>query len=250
MATQHGPIKLQGTIGDVTFFRNSDGSYGAKSKSEVSKERIANDPAFVRTRENGQEFGSAGKSGKVLRSTFRTMLEGADSRMTGRLHQTMMMCLKGDTTSVRGERRVATGDITRLNGFNFNVRGKLGTTLLAPYGTSINRTSGALDITVPPFVPAVSLSYPQGATHYKLEAAGAEVDFNLGTSSSDTAASGYLPINNTATAILSLSIAIVPNSTLPIFQVLAVRFYQEVNGLKYALNNGGFDAVCIVNADA
>jgi hypothetical protein len=56
-------IKLEGTIGDITFFKSKDG-YIAREKSSISKERIQNDPAFQRTRENGAEFGRAGKAGK------------------------------------------------------------------------------------------------------------------------------------------------------------------------------------------
>lgn len=249
MATQHGPIKLQGTIGDLTFFRNSDGSYGAKSKTQINKARIANDPAFARTRENGREFGSAGKSGKLLRSAFLTMLASADNRMTARLHQAMMKCLKADHANLRGERTVGDGDLQQLLGFDFNARGRLSSTLLTPFSASVTRSTGAADISIPPFVPAVALKCPQGATHYQIEAGGAEVGFASDTSSTHTAVSGYLPIGNVQTAALSLSVNVAANSTLPLFQVMAVRFYQEVNGVKYALNNGGFDAMSIVNVD-
>jgi len=37
--------------------------------------RIANDPAFQRTRENGSEFGRAGKGGKVIRNAIRILLQ-------------------------------------------------------------------------------------------------------------------------------------------------------------------------------
>src|ERR1043165_2412071 len=98
MAKQFGPIKLQGTIGDLTFFKGDDGTYGAKAKSAVSKERIATDPAFLRTRENGQEFGRPGHAGKVLRRAFNNVISGSDKRMTSRLHKAFMKCVKADTS--------------------------------------------------------------------------------------------------------------------------------------------------------
>lgn len=61
MARQKGIIKLDGTIGDITFYKSQDG-YLAREKGGVSADRIANDPNFQRTRENGQEFGRAGLS--------------------------------------------------------------------------------------------------------------------------------------------------------------------------------------------
>ena len=55
MARQKGIIKLKGSIGDVSFYKTKDG-YLAREKSGVDKDRIKNDPAFQRTRENGAEF--------------------------------------------------------------------------------------------------------------------------------------------------------------------------------------------------
>ena len=66
MARQKGIIKLQGTIGGVSFYRTQDG-YLAREKGGVDGQRIANDPAFQRTRENGNEFGRAGKGGRPVR---------------------------------------------------------------------------------------------------------------------------------------------------------------------------------------
>ena len=66
MAKQKGIIKLKGTLGDITFYKSQDG-FLAREKGGVEASRIANDPAFQRTRENGAEFGTAGKAGKMLR---------------------------------------------------------------------------------------------------------------------------------------------------------------------------------------
>jgi hypothetical protein len=74
MAKQKGIIKLEGTIGDITFYKSQDG-YLAREKGGVPADRIANDPAFQRTRENGAEFGAAGKAGKVLRNAIRAVAE-------------------------------------------------------------------------------------------------------------------------------------------------------------------------------
>lgn len=249
MATQHGPIKLKGTIGELTFFRNSDGTFGVKAKGGVSKERIATDPAFIRTRENGQEFANAGKACRTLRLAFQSMAQGADKRMTGRLQQTLMKCLKADTLSARGSRTVATGNLSFLQGFDFNVSGKLAVTLLAPYSCSISRTTGQNTLTVPPFVPSISLSAPLGATHFKLEAAMTEIDFASGAYTTDTADSGFLSIDSNPTGTNTLQLNATANTTLPLLTVLAVHFYQEVNQQYYALNHGGFDAANIINVD-
>jgi hypothetical protein len=63
MAQQKGIIPLQGTIGNITFYKSKDG-FMAREKGSLDASRIATDPAFQRTRENGAEFGRAGKAGK------------------------------------------------------------------------------------------------------------------------------------------------------------------------------------------
>ncbi|MFT5252316.1 MAG: hypothetical protein ACI87N_001323 [Flavobacteriales bacterium] len=65
MARQKGIIKLKDTIGDITFYKTKDGHL-AREKGGVDASRIASDPAFQRTRENGAEFERTLKAGKVL----------------------------------------------------------------------------------------------------------------------------------------------------------------------------------------
>ncbi|HEY1022135.1 MAG TPA: hypothetical protein VGE06_07465 [Flavisolibacter sp.] len=133
MAKQKGIIKLEGTLGDITFLKTADG-YIAKEKSGVPAERIASDPAFQRTRENGAEFGRAGKGGKLLRNALRGVLQRAsDGRVVSRLTKEMMRVIKADSTSQRGQRNVVDGEAELLTGFDFNLNAKLGATLHAPY---------------------------------------------------------------------------------------------------------------------
>ena len=98
MARQRSIIKLDGTIGGITFYKSKDG-YLAREKGGISAERIANDPAFQRTRENGAEFGRAGKAGKVLRNSIRQLLQNVnDSRMVSRLTKEMVKVIQMDAT--------------------------------------------------------------------------------------------------------------------------------------------------------
>lgn len=112
MARQKGIIKLDGTIGGISFYKSKDG-YLAREKGGVEADRIKNDPAFVRTRENGSEFGNSARSGKMLRDAIRTMMQNAsDSRVTARLTKLMTQIKNLDATSVRGERNVGVGIAT------------------------------------------------------------------------------------------------------------------------------------------
>ncbi|HAT81139.1 MAG TPA: hypothetical protein DCS17_07070, partial [Flavobacterium sp.] len=193
MARQKGIIKLKGTIGDITFYKTKDGHL-AREKGGIDASRIASDPAFQRTRENGSEFGRAGKAGKILRTALRTVLiNSADSRMVSRLTQQMIKVIQADVTSDRGLRNVIDGEAELLAGFEFNIGGKLGTSLFAPFVANIDRATGEISVTVPSFIPANMIAAPSGTTHFKIISAGAEIDFEAET----------FVVENSETAILA-----------------------------------------------
>lgn len=249
MAKQKGIIKLEGTIGDITFVKTKNG-YIAKEKTALNGDRIASDPAFQRTRENGAEFGRAGKASKMMRSAFRSVLQSvSDSTVTARLTKDMMRVIQADTTSNRGDRNVIDGEAELLQGFDFNEQGKLTTTFFAPFTSTIDRVTGTLSVDIPPFVPDVMIGYPSGATHFKITTSGAAIDFEGETFEQESAESAVLPIDGAATAVLNLVNHVTANSTHPLFLIMGIEFYQEVNGVKYPLKNGAFNALQIVKVN-
>ena len=246
MARQKGIIKLKGTIGDITFYKTKDGHL-AREKGGIDASRIASDPAFQRTRENGSEFGRAGKAGKTLRTALRTLLlNSADSRMVSRLTQSMVKVIQADLTNERGLRNVIDGEAELLVGFEFNIGGKLGTTLFVPFVGEIDRVSGAITVDLDSFIPANMIAAPGGTTHFKIISAGAEIDFEAEVFVTATSETGILPWDMTPTAAINHANVVTPSSTKPLFLALGVEFYQEVNGRMYPLKNGSYNPLALV----
>ena len=246
MARQKGIIKLKGTIGDITFYKTQDGHL-AREKGGIDASRIASDPAFQRTRENGSEFGRAGKAGKILRTSLRALLlNSADGRMVSRLTQKMVKVIQADTVSVRGLRNVIDGEAELLQGFEFNIRGKLGTSLFAPFVGTIDRVAGTITVDIAPFIPANMIAAPSGTTHFKIISAGSEVDFEAETFVEAHSETAILPWDNTLTVAISQENAVTAASTKPLFLALGVEFYQEVNGQMYPLKNGAYNPLALV----
>src|SRR5665213_4506469 len=246
MAQQKGILPLRGTMGNITFYKSKDGSL-AREKGGIDGKRIATDPAFQRTRENGQEFGRAGKAGKYLRNAVRSLLQNAsDSKMISRMTKQMMQVIQADKVNPRGFRNIIDGEAELLEGFEFNVNGKLNATLYASFSTTVDRVTGVLSVEIPGFIPANMVAAPGGTTHFRVNTAGVEIDFEKGKSISDTLSSAELSLNNLSTAPLSHSHSITPNSTHPLFIFLGIEFFQEVNGSMYPLKNGTFNALAII----
>lgn len=249
MAKQKGIIKLKGTIGDITFYKSKDG-FIAREKTIIDAKRIATDPAFQRTRENGAEFGRAGKASKVLRNAFRPVFKNsADSKMTSRLTQAMMKVVQADLVSVRGMRNVIDGEAELLQGFEFNSRAKLETTLFAPYLAEIDRSTGAISFRMQPFVPADMLAVPSGTTHFRIYSAGAEIDFEQEIFRTEVSESLLMSWDATPTMAVEQVSLLTPDSTWPLFLVVMVEFYQMVNGQLYPLKNGSYNPLSLIRVD-
>jgi len=246
MARQNGILKIKGTIGGMTFYKSQDGDL-VREKGGVDASRIANDPAFVRTRENGEEFGSAGTAGKLLRDALRPlMLNAADGRVTSRITQVMTDLLKLDTTSVRGKRTPAVGlagapGKALLKGFNFNISSILGSVLYKPF--TVNTTTGVIVITG--LVPLNDIAYPSGATHMAITGGFGNINFT--TNAVDVKLSNVvnLAINGTATTV-TLTPTAVPAGTGIKVLLIKIEFFQLMNGVQYPLKNGSYNALAIV----
>lgn len=249
MATQNGIIKIKGTIGDLTFYRSKDG-HMVREKTSVNADRIANDPAFSRTRENGKEFGAACKAGKLLRNAIKPLLQSAkDSRVTSRLSKEMMKVIKADATSTRGERNVIDGELELLTGFDFNLAAKLGATLYAPFAATIDRVTGNVVLNIPSFTPAQMISGPAGATHFAIVSAAGEIDFTNMVYDNSILNTAALPLDETATAVINQSHTLAANSTHPLVLLAGIQFMQEVNGTMYPLKNGAFNALNLIKVN-
>ncbi len=250
MPKQDSIFKMKGTIDDASFYKTKDG-YMVRKKGGVDAQKIATDPAFQRTRENGAEFGRAGKGGKLIRSAFRPLLVKAkDHRVSSRLTTELLKVVKSDPTNTRGNKNISDGDLTMIQGFNFNINASLNATLLVMYSTAIDRVTGELEVTIPAFVPMSMVHWPSGATHIKIVSGGAEIDFDTEFINAGIASSAFIPLDNVATALTTLTVTLTPNSTKRMLLALGIEFYQESNGDKYPLKNGAFNALALVKVDA
>lgn len=245
MDRQEGILPIQGTIGNLTFFKSKDG-YMVKSKSGVSADRIATDDAFQRTRENNAEFGRAGKASKMLRTSLRNIISNTkDSRMVSRLTAHMLKVVQADETNDCGLRKVIDGEATLVEGFDFNINAKLSATVFTPYTVEWDAVSGKATVNIPAFIPKVGIVAPAGTTHYRLFAGIAAVDFEGTTYVGSTATSDAFVFGIDSSADTALALNTEANSIHPVFIAFGVEFLQQVNKKLYSLNNGAFNA-CIV----
>jgi hypothetical protein len=246
MARQSGLIKLKGTLDNVNFYKTKDGNL-ARMKTSVDAKRIANDPAFERTRENGKEFGSSAASGKLMRDAVRPMaMNASDGRVVARLTKLMTVIKNLDTVNERGKRVVAQGiqdpeGVASLKGFDFNKYALMGSILYKPY--TVDPATG--EIVIADLIPQMDVQFPQGATHIQLSCGFVGLDFDTNEKELQVSAPVNLPIDPTQTTVTLTPAGVPAVGTTKLF-LLKIEFFQEVNGNQYTLKNGAFNALRIV----
>lgn len=247
MARQKGIIKLKGKIGDLSFYKTQDGHL-AREKGGVDAERIKNDPAFVRTRENGAEFGSSAVAGKNLRTALFAMLQTAsDNRVVSRLTKIMTDIKNLDATSARGDRNVGVAIAlpaakALLKNFNFNQRAILSSVLFKQY--SVNTITGV--ITINALEPVNHINFPAGATHVTLKGAWLRLDFANGVYDLQPSNVVNLPINGAPTNVVLTPAGAPAGAGTDIF-LLQMEFFQEVNAVQYSLKDGAHNSLTVVD---
>lgn len=246
MAKNKSILKFEGTLDGMTFYKSADGNL-VRTKGGVSKSRIMNDPAYVRTRENMNEFSNIAKSGKLFRNSLGSLLRrGKDPRTSSRLTGVLSKVKNLDATSNRGDRVVAKGISTTagkalLQGFDFNKRASLSQVLHAPY--TLDTATGSFEIAN--FIPLEQLHTPDGATHVSISVAFMNFDFVTGVFDLQMSPVENLTLDMTNSAV-NLTPTAVPTGSGNNYYFVLIEFFQEVNGVQYSLRNGAFNVLHLV----
>ncbi|MFA6925214.1 MAG: hypothetical protein WC223_13295 [Bacteroidales bacterium] len=258
MSKQTGLIKLKGNMDGISFYKLG-GEDLARKANGPSKERILNDPSFIRTRENNSEFGGCAIVAKALRMSLISIIQSkSDPRVSARLTQLFKeINLKG--TGTRGQRTIPlSASRSMITGFDFNKKISLSQIFDAPFTASNNTARNQGIINVASFLPKDYIEAPSGATHFRLlEAIGVVSDYayNVNTGhyeptdpllnmisglnySAVTALNSATPVTFTLTSALPGTPAPTMTATVSIVQCIGIEFFQRVGTIDYMLAQG------------
>jgi hypothetical protein len=240
MARVTSLIKFQGTIDGVTITKDGVVKQAPKSRPITAS----------RSKENNNEFAIAAKQGKVIRDAVR-VLNVADKNLSSRMLQAVRSGIALDNTNERGKRILSNNEAkTVLKGFEMNRNANLQS--VAPIRLSFvvepTQTTFNLKSLTDGDVILKDLSSPEGTTHAAIVAIAATLDITpevlllkeVNVVQSDTA---------TKDEVITLSVLdyTAPAGNDMIIIALAIKFYQEVNGQFYDLQNGAYDVAKILD---
>lgn len=250
MSKQIGIIKLDGTIGGISFY-SAGGQDLARVAKGPSKERIAKDPAFQRTRENNKEFGGSAKASKALRNSMGGLLQTMGGTRIAAELTAIFKSINLKSPGIRGERPVKLStNRAMLKNVEFNSKVRFSSVFSAPYTVAVNAGRNEATVTIPGFMPGNALQIPSGATHFNIVcAAGIVSDYTYDTSTGSYepaqpdqdglgayVSSTALPINQAVpqqTLVAEIDAVTTVNVACSTVVSLGIEFYQEVDGQLY-----------------
>jgi hypothetical protein len=247
MAEQQGHMLSRGTVNNLNYYIDKNGNYKFRSKSKLQGDKIKTDPAFALTRQNMSEFSKAATAGKIIRTAMAlSITSAADNSVLTRLFTVMNKIIKSDPVSLRGERSVMKGNQAFLNGFEFNSKSPLSTTLKVRFTTAFDRVTGQTTLNLPAFVPGKQIASPEGSTHCKIISVSVGADFDSGDALSASAETALIPLSLAQIPAVNLVTQLEPNSTKLLMHAVGVEFLMIVNGVEYPMQNKAFNTIGIV----
>ncbi len=109
MATYESFIKLNGTLGDLVFYK-LNGKNVVRKKSGFNKNAFKKSPSYEKVRQNSSEFGHCSRIGKLIRQCLDVYIKESDDPLLYQKFAKLMTEIKDlDLISGKGKRTVMNG---------------------------------------------------------------------------------------------------------------------------------------------
>lgn len=253
MAYQKGSLKLEGKIGNLSFYQSKE-KHLVRQNSGLSAKRVEKDPKFVRTRENNREFGQASNAAKQIRMAVRQALGELfvifdDPSVVNRLNKRMLGIIKADPQGDRGKRRITPENLKLLYGFSFNAAAPLQEVLYVPPVVSYQPETGLLKMGIPAIFPPSAMDIPGEAVFFRFHAIA--LLFNEGTERLPWVAghSEWYATNPVLTSPDAIELHLPAGSPDALIIGFGVSFYQKIGGFPtpvLAPSRNGLDIVQVL----
>lgn len=146
--------------------------------------------------------------------------------------------IKADKSNVPGERNVLGGNLKLLEGYEFDDDIPLSEILHVSYTSSIDTNTGSMRACFPSFIPAQQIIFPDNATHCKIIAVGATLNFNYYNATIESDTSPLIPLIETETPAFSLNLQVSPRDGQAMMLILGISYTDlpTLNGDVFPLS--------------
>jgi len=171
MAKYQSHIKISGSIGGVTYYE-CEGENIAKEKGSPSDYAMKYGDKFAKSRRCAAEFQGATAVTKQLRDAMGNLTTGVRSvRVSSNMTSWLLKAAHTDPVSDWGERKVWLGDLSLLQGFEFNQKLLLDDALPVKLLECCKIMDGKATVSMPGFRLRYRKHVPDNATHFRMVSA-------------------------------------------------------------------------------
>ncbi len=128
--------------------------------------RVCRDPRFHKTRLLAKEFARSNTWAKLIRAAFHAATGIKCNKQS--IHGLLIRALQQDENNIYGSRQLQLGDLSLLEGFNFNAKLPLEDTCKLQYEGAYDPEVQQVSISLPSFVPEYFLFPPAPVTHCRI----------------------------------------------------------------------------------
>ena len=253
MASLDGPLQPTGTIGDISFYR-------VKQKVRIRRKRgkIANyatNRRYEASRESNRAFARTSKLASKVKTSFEKELKWcSEGSYSSRLLKMFRILGYQDTGARRGDRNPLNGNLSLLNGFQFNIEKHVQEVFKGEYKAYIDSREGTFRVDVAAFNPLLDIKAPEGAKYFQILSKCCDLQNNTRFSS---ATSKLISVENAGVDQFTLEGQINMDENATAVVVFAVVFYTVDKGGSPKIlyrNSMEIAAICrpasITNGDA
>jgi len=215
--------------GKVTYCLEGVDGHVVKEKTGFTTEALLNDPKYVKSRENANEFGPVSQLSKAIRMLLQeglpisNKLEVINSLTT--IMRKVMCC---DSISQRGNRCLkngfaSPGGKSLFTGYDFNPSGLLRNTFKGNYRFNARKRQLVFDA----FKTSTAFVFPEGADAVGFRLGALRFDFGSSTGCYALTDLAFYGLNSRKTKKLKLRIDNFPEGEGNIFFLLELAFFVE-----------------------
>ncbi|MDF2188606.1 hypothetical protein [Paraflavitalea sp. CAU 1676] len=239
MARYYGPVEIRGSIGGMTYYTNEEGRF-AKEKSSPRKHRMKHGEEFMVSRRYSSEFRGATAVTQQLCAAMGNLKKGVRSmRQSSRITAWLLGVAHTDPVSDWGERKVWLGDLSQLQGFDFNHQLALDDALPVNLWNSCRVEAGKAIVQMPGFRLRRKKMVPKDATHFRMVSAVIYLDAGKKTFRKDQKSAELCAIGNKQGPAFEVEHTIEAGAHQLLFWLVGIEYYGLNKKNKLDILKGG-----------
>lgn len=218
--------------GKVTYKSKGNDFHTVKEKTGFTTEALLNDPKYVKSRENSNEFGAVSQLCKAIRVMLNEGLpKSKNLEVTNGLNTIMQKVMCCDTIAPKGNRCLkngfaSSGGKSLFTGYDFNPSGLLRNTFKGNYRFNARKRQLIFDA----FKTSTAFVFPEGADAVGLRLGALRFDFGSSTGFYALTDLAFYGLNSRSTKKMKFTINDFPEGEGNVFFLLEVAFFVENEG--------------------